>query len=192
MLLFQFIYTYIPIYIRKMELMEKGNFHLFVAHRKRKWQNSLLYIYIYIYIYILWYWNVIYIVYICCRINLGNRKWKPRWFSLIRLLFAYYGNGSLSFFCLLTKLSICNQTKWTCPSHLWRQHCHLRDTIVNWVPTMVTWATLCVSWCTPLTPDQHYCQLSQSSVISLPSWKKNKRKLLPISVVNLFDIKDST
>jgi hypothetical protein len=33
----------------------------------------------------------------------SNRKWKPRQFSLIQLLFAHRANGSLSFVCLLMK-----------------------------------------------------------------------------------------
>jgi hypothetical protein len=33
----------------------------------------------------------------------SNRKWKPRQFSLFRLLFATCANGSLLFFGLLTK-----------------------------------------------------------------------------------------
>ncbi len=53
----------------------------------------------------------------------SNEKWKPRRFSLIRLLVAHHANDNLSFVRLLTKKqteeSACTWTRWTkrtCPS----------------------------------------------------------------------------
>ncbi len=58
-----------------------------------------MYIYtVYVYVYI-----HLYIKYMLPYTKISFGKWKPRRFSLIRLPFARFANGSLSFVCLLMK-----------------------------------------------------------------------------------------